>query len=84
MDIGPTHIWVKNPLWHDSAGPHGLSEKSNPIQKQRIQHGLIARHDAWIGGKMQENVGEKNNESEQNGKKRKRRVAGSLMGQVKG
>ena len=41
---------------------------------------MIARHNAQIGGKMQEGVGEKGDESEWNGKKRKKKIAGSFVG----
>ena len=46
MDIGPTDVQIKNPLQHNGAKLNGLDKKLNLIQKQKIQHGSVARHNA--------------------------------------
>ena len=45
---------------------------------------MVAGHNAQIGGRIQENVGEKSDENEWGGRKKKRRIASSLVSQVKG
>ena len=72
MDVGLTNIWIENPLQHDSTKLHELSGKSDLVQKQRIQHKLIAKHNAQIGRRMQKNIDEKNDEDEWNKKKKKK------------
>ena len=61
-----------------------MGERSDPVQEQKIQHESIAKHNAWIGGGMQENVDERNNEGEWNGRKKKRRIIGDPVSQVEG
>ena len=78
VDVGLMGVWVKDPLQYDSAKPHGLSKKSDPLQKQKIQYGLVAEHNVQINGKMQENVSERSNESEQNGRKKKKKLPAVL------
>ena len=84
MDVGLTGIWVENPLQHNSARPHELGEKSDPIQEQRVQHGSIAKHNAQINRRMQENVDKRGDEGERGRRRKKKRVASSPVSQVKG
>ena len=80
VDVRLTDVWVEDPLQYNNAKPRGLGEKSDLLQRQGVQHGLVAGHNARIGGKIQENVGERGDESERSRRKRERRVAGSLVG----
>ena len=72
MNIGLTNIQIKNPLQHNNTKPHGLNEKLDLIQEQKIQHKSVAKHNTQIGEKMQKNVNKKSDEGEQNGKKKKK------------
>ena len=51
-----------------------MSKKSDLLQEQRIQHELVAGHNAWINKKIQENISEKNDENEWNRKKKKKKL----------
>ena len=46
MDVGLMDVWIEDSLWHDNAKPHELNKKLNLLQEQKIQHGLITKHNA--------------------------------------
>ena len=81
MDIRLTGIQVENPLQHNSAKLHKLNKRLNPVQKQRVWHGRVAKCNAQISDGIQKDFSKKINKNKQN-KKKKRRITDNLMEQI--
>ena len=60
-----------------------MSGRLDLLQKQKIQHESITGHGTWIGKKMQENFNEKSDESEWNGRKKKKKLLAILWVKLK-
>ena len=43
MDIKLTNIQIEDPLQHNNAKPCKLGERSDPTQKQKVQHKKVGR-----------------------------------------
>ena len=64
MDVRLTNVWIEDLLQHNDAKPCKLNERLNLIQKQRVQHGRIARCNVQIDNGMQRNFSKKIDENE--------------------